>query len=304
MNVKRRLPINFSKDDFHLFEHEIERPLEESEIKYIKLTRIDSGSLELNLMPIKSILSGSFITMPRAVWVTDKWSNNYFHWITEISQKLELLRLNHLKSVPVLLPSELLNYQFIKDYIKLNQDFNFKIVYNSKRYLILNLIRPTLNVPTGNYHPKLLQNGLDLITINDDSFAIKSRLFLIRRFSRKILNIDEIEPILERYNVQKYFPEDHTLEEQIHAFRNCEFLGGVHGAGLTNMVWMKNESKVLELRKAGDHRNNCYFSLASVYNHDYYYQNCEVDDLKRTTQDSHFIVDPVLFEENLKIILS
>jgi capsular polysaccharide biosynthesis protein len=46
---------------------------------------------------------------------------------------------------------------------------------------------------------------------------------------------------------------------------------GLHGAGLTNMLFMREGGKVLELRNQNDAHNNCYFSLASELNLDYFY---------------------------------
>lgn len=48
-------------------------------------------------------------------------------------------------------------------------------------------------------------------------------------------------------------------------------LGGLHGAGLTNMVFMPPGGHVLEVRFRGDAHNNCYFSLASAMEHGYWY---------------------------------
>ena len=54
-------------------------------------------------------------------------------------------------------------------------------------------------------------------------------------------------------------------------------LVGLHGAGLTNMIFMNKGGQVLEFRNANDSHNNCYFSLTSSLQHDYYYLNCKGD---------------------------
>ena len=47
-----------------------------------------------------------------------------------------------------------------------------------------------------------------------------------------------------------------------------------HGAGLTNMLFMKDGGSVLELRHVSDCINNCYFTLASALDLKYFYQTC------------------------------
>ena len=55
----------------------------------------------------------------------------------------------------------------------------------------------------------------------------------------------------------------------------AKYLISNHGAGLTNMLFMKAGGNVLELRHRGDKHNNCYFSLASTLRLNYYYQLCD-----------------------------
>ena len=84
--------------------------------------------------------------------------------------------------------------------------------------------------------------------------------------------------------------------EQVELFRNATFLGGVHGAALTNMLYMEMNNKVLELRAVNDAHNNCHYSLAVGLNNKFYYLICENDD------DSNFIVDPIQLENILNEI--
>jgi len=85
---------------------------------------------------------------------------------------------------------------------------------------------------------------------------------------------------------------------------NADILIGVHGAGLTNMLFMKENSNILELRRKDDDHNNCYFSLAAACKHKYWYQLCDVDDPSIETQQNSFYVDVDVFENNIAQILS
>ena len=81
--------------------------------------------------------------------------------------------------------------------------------------------------------------------------------------------------------------------EQIEIYRKVEFIGGVHGAAMVNMLYMEMGGKVLELRYKNDSHNNCYYSLSVSLKHKYFYQKCEMD------LDDNLIADP----NQLNIIL-
>jgi capsular polysaccharide biosynthesis protein len=45
----------------------------------------------------------------------------------------------------------------------------------------------------------------------------------------------------------------------------------LHGAALTNMLFLPKSAKVLELRNVGDSITQCYFNLASALDLPYFY---------------------------------
>ena len=88
---------------------------------------------------------------------------------------------------------------------------------------------------------------------------------------RKISNFDIIKPILINNGFEILEYENLTLEMQISISNNCKVLGGIHGAGLTNMLFMNKGCTLIEVRAEGDAKNNCFFSLASDLEMKYYY---------------------------------
>ena len=50
-------------------------------------------------------------------------------------------------------------------------------------------------------------------------------------------------------------------------------LASIHGAGLTNMLFMKGGGNILELRRENDNESHCFYALSSDLGHDYYYLN-------------------------------
>src|SRR5688500_19312228 len=52
-----------------------------------------------------------------------------------------------------------------------------------------------------------------------------------------------------------------SFEEQVKLLSRARYVVSNHGAGLTNMLFMRDDTKVLELRHRSDYINNCYFIL-------------------------------------------
>ncbi|MCB0501088.1 MAG: glycosyltransferase family 61 protein, partial [Bacteroidetes bacterium] len=90
--------------------------------------------------------------------------------------------------------------------------------------------------------------------------------------------------VLIKHGFEIIHAENYSLKEQIEIMNNTSVLMSVHGAGLTNMLFMPSGGKIIELRLAGDNHNNCYFSLASDLELDYYYLQCQPNNI---TEDQH-----------------
>jgi len=99
------------------------------------------------------------------------------------------------------------------------------------------------------------------------------KLWVSRRKAdhRRIANEEKLYPILKKYGFEIVLAEDLSFYRQIEVFTGASVIAGMHGAGLTNMVFMPPDSAVIEVRQAGDRQNNCYFSLADALRHRYNY---------------------------------
>jgi hypothetical protein len=69
------------------------------------------------------------------------------------------------------------------------------------------------------------------------------------------------------------------------------------------MLFMKENSSVLELRHASDYVNNCYFILASALDFKYYYQLCEAEGDFADPHTANLVVSPKEMETNLVRLL-
>ena len=64
---------------------------------------------------------------------------------------------------------------------------------------------------------------------------------------RRLANEDQVRESLERRGFETYFPELHTVDEQIAAFRAARVIAGSFGSGLTNIMFCRPGTGVVVL---------------------------------------------------------
>lgn len=90
----------------------------------------------------------------------------------------------------------------------------------------------------------------------------KRRIYISRKSEKKrhILNEDDLLPLLKRYGFEYIEAQKLMLAEQIKLFSEAEWIMGPHGAGLSNLMWMKNP-KCIEIRPE-KYANECFSHLS------------------------------------------
>ena len=324
----RKFPDNLRPNDENLFVHELERKFPQNKIKIFNWILVDSNGtfctyknlpLEItkksSVYPlsrrkyffflIKSFFSGQLKILRRnCIWFTDNWSKGYFHWMMDALPRLiEVENNGHISTI--YLPSFLNDNEYVDASLKRLGYQNIKYMIPDQLYLLRKMVFQTHIATTGNYKEENLQKLKKRFT--NSSYTQKefthNGLYISRKKAqrRRILNEDEIYPILKKYKIAIVFFEDLSWHQQVELCINTHFIIGLHGAGLTNMLFMPSGSKILEFRKVDDNHNNCYFSLANALNHKYYYQLLEAD--KEEVLNADFNIDPTEFEMNIQKIL-
>lgn len=87
---------------------------------------------------------------------------------------------------------------------------------------------------------------------------------------RHVLNEEKVLELLGKRGVVKVELGSKTLEEQIHLFASAELIIAPHGAGLTNLLFCKPGTKILEIFSPL-YVNPCYRCLSSQLDLDYSY---------------------------------
>jgi hypothetical protein len=333
----RKLPINFNQADISLFEHELKKTISSTTLlKWTNVTVTSDGILFCGCRVLPESFSyfinpwtGSTNELKLLVknhlylfkkykkqyqdvfWITDDLSHYYFHWMMDALPRLFTIR-KQLDNATLLLPSRYSNHEFIVSSLKPFSIHDVKFVKENLR--CKNFKMPTYTARTGNYNESLIRGLRTLYTDfyqNIGSDRYRSNKVYISRGNvpyRKVFNEEECITILEEYGFKTVYFEDHSFEEQVKIALGTQYLIANHGAGLTNMLFMKSGCSVLELRQIRDAHNNCYFALASALELKYFYQLCDSDNGEDAPADGpptgNLIVDCQILRKNIEKMLA
>ena len=286
--VKRSLPKNFTENDRELLAHELEKTIPATHILKLDNAVVLNDLIYKNFhfyteyclsypMSRTEQLKRIFYfwnpgsNYDACIWISDDWSQGYFHWMTDaLPRLLSCRKITSVKNV--LLPDIYRQQEYIAASLKI---LGYTPVYFSGKCSIKELWIPAHTAPSGNYNESLIREARSLLRPS----AVKKpfrKIYASRAKAslRRIQNEEELISLLQKFGFEIHYFEEYTLQEQMDLMSETQVLAGLHGAGLTNMLFMQENTVVLEFRDETDRISNCYFSLASALHHDYYYLLC------------------------------
>ena len=302
----RTKPLNLNQEDNFLFEHEYEKVIDKTYLKFkkniyvnnLKLAKYRSFRIyyihwRMNDQPlskkakffIQDLISfmkkrenQKIIEIAFASWVIDVRSNQFFHWISDVFQRIEMLG-TLVDEYPILIPENLIENDYIEETLKLLKVPY--IAYNENDLLkIGNLCITSHGAPSGNYNEILFNSSREKILKNTLLSKNNSpRIWISRQNSnkRKIANFRQIEKIIAKHGFKIVDFDKLQFQEQLRISKNAEVIAGIHGAGLSHMFFTEKIKKLIEIRAKNDSKNNCFFSMSSALNIPYYYFTSTVD---------------------------
>jgi hypothetical protein len=126
-------------------------------------------------------------------------------------------------------------------------------------------------------HPKMIDRNtapFKQIRDNTEASELGRRILIMRRkrtFKDPILVETEAKA---KYGLETFFLEDLNLFNQITLFKSAEVVVGIHGAGLTNLLWCNANTRVFEIFALNEMATQqkgltMYAKLAETLNLDY-----------------------------------
>ena len=104
--------------------------------------------------------------------------------------------------------------------------------------------------------------GSESAAINSGG-ASGRRIYVARRGRRKIVNEDELAPVLAHHGIEQTSMEGLSLSEQIAVFRGASLVVAPHGAALSHLVHAAKGATLVELHPP-NYLNQAYFVLAGA----------------------------------------
>lgn len=186
-------------------------------------------------------------------------SHNYFHWMAEILPRLVTLQKSGLT------PDWYLVDAYTPFQLQTLEAFGVPLERIIQPYACMHLEAEQLLVPSRSFPNSCREVAAELMQRlgTKPGNAASGRLFINRRDSRLPVNAVDFKRVLHRFGFEEHFLEDYSLPQQIELFTQAEAVVAMHGAGLTNLMFCKPGTFVLELMPAG-RRQPCYPILSSL----------------------------------------
>ena len=244
-----------------------------------------------------------------AILIHNHWSSGYYHWLIEAVPRL-ILAEGLLKEYPLLLPE---NYPSFA--LEILQMFELKEIFlipAKQNILVEHLIIPENPPYTAVFYKEailyLRKRAHEFILKNEENMVdLGEKIYVYRGRSgnRTISNNDEVKSFLEKERFTVIDFEEYNFWQQVSIMYYARIFISVHGAGLTNQVFMRENGYVYEFQKEvlmGEEYSGIYFKLSQVLNHSYLYQFCTPENSKDSIYKANIHVDMKELEKNLAII--
>tara|TARA_B100000315_G_C14550545_1_gene575542 strand:- start:353 stop:1582 length:1230 start_codon:yes stop_codon:yes gene_type:complete len=230
-------------------------------------------------------------------WI-NKSNKNYFHWFAECLLLIEAL--DHYRNNSGITPIVIINdnpkrYQ-LESLKLLGYDLNNISKWKYKKVKVRSLVVPSLRRQRFNwvdiYYPNALfwlRDKLKRSThITGNSYS--SNIFISREKSegRQIINYDEFNSCLKKYNFESYCLEDIKFSDQITMFSSAKNIIAAHGAGLINIIFSSNVN-IIEIFGSPPVHYTEYYRVAQNLGHNYSILFCDYSfDNYKINQSSYY----------------
>jgi capsular polysaccharide biosynthesis protein len=270
-------------------------------IEYIKPLECDLkklGSIHEWLLPFQIIKAEH--TLNKAILLTYLYPHNYFHWWVDSLARLALVKNEVKLEEYVFIINSPLN-KFQAESLELLLGFKPNLfIRNNIKLEVDNLIviSPIRTKSAFSSFGLMRLRSAIYSCIQPIEYSYPRRIFILRSelAGRNIINMNELYPVLQAFNIQTIHLEHMAVRQQISLFRQAELVIAVHGAALTNIIFSERV-KIIEI--FGSFAHQLYGQIARAL--DFPYQSVHATGVSSTDKNADMRID---FHQLEKAILS
>jgi hypothetical protein len=202
----------------------------------------------------------------------------YFSWLTTHLPRLINIQQKNPNAV-LLLPLELEEINYVRNSISCVQNLKLELVPKNHHIFVKNYIFQQVRPWTSKFFPEDIFAVRSFFDVKENKKANK-RIYISRSKAkrRKIINESEFETYLLAQNFEIVHFEDLSISQQVNLMSETEIVISLHGAGLTNCMFMQPQSNLIELipevEKLKDFRFP-FWRISSIVGLRYYSLFCE-----------------------------
>ncbi len=206
------------------------------------------------------------IQLKRIISLRDTGEENYFHFYNDILAKLFYLRDHQIdvNEFVVLVSDHLYSKPYFQYFLK--NSFLASLQWHVQTQEWIHFEEAIFCKPfthTKKYLDEILQLVKPEIVVGD-----AKRIFLTRssKSLRYVENLEQLKPVLDKYNFQIVDTSNLSMQDQIVLFSKCRYLVAVHGAGITNILFRRgNAMSLVEIVHPSPYIPFHYSLLATLF---------------------------------------
>ncbi|WP_146897903.1 glycosyltransferase family 61 protein [Adhaeribacter aerolatus] len=248
-----------------------QKVIKESVFDQLRLTK--SPAFRSPALMLPNHKSGRFTSLMHLPWAEQ---SNY-HWFLDCLPRLYAILQTLVEPTILIIPVNLPVFQqeTLSFLLQNNPLLSLQRISKSQKWHLPTFILPTFlsNHYSGFLPPEVLHFMREGIWqgYGVKSQPVKNRIYVSRSKAskRRILSEEAIIKILKNYNFNIIYAEDLSYREQVQLFYNAEIIVGVHGAGLTNILFSQ-QATIIELHPADLVRSH-YFMICKALGFKYHY---------------------------------
>jgi hypothetical protein len=178
------------------------------------------------------------------------YSHNYAHIIHEFLNRIIYIK-NYTNFKKITVPDYLKRVLSSSVFVKSLKNIRIRYLKSNQNYIIYNVNYLThIENRFSNFYLRDTFNKLRDIVQNNVEKNNKNCLVLVSRMEssrRRLINEQELFDKLKIFGFKKFYFEKLSVNQQIKIASNCKVMIGYHGAGISNCVYMKKNTHVIEI---------------------------------------------------------